>query len=82
MRREFHVRFYEGGRVRFPSATRLIVGFQHEIDARRFLDEMRERYRMLAKLRMVKEEMRGRMHQPIAVQGKWLWYVVRGYFSE
>ena len=24
MRREFHVRFYEGGRVRFPSATRLM----------------------------------------------------------
>jgi putative transposase len=25
MRREFHVRFCEGGAVRFPSATRLIV---------------------------------------------------------
>jgi len=25
MRREFHVRFREGGGVRFPSATRLIV---------------------------------------------------------
>ncbi|KKK79550.1 hypothetical protein LCGC14_2832350, partial [marine sediment metagenome] len=25
MRREFHVRFCEGGGVRFPSATRLIV---------------------------------------------------------
>src|SRR5215471_12165062 len=124
-------------------ADDFIVGFQHEIDARRFLDEMRERLgkfalslhpqktrliefgrfaaerrqrrglgrpetfnflgfsficgktragkfqikrksrrdRMLAKLRMVKEEMRGRMHQPIAVQGKWLWYVVRGYFN-
>src|SRR5262249_57610515 len=24
MRREFHVRFCEGGRVRFPSATRLL----------------------------------------------------------
>ena len=43
MRREFHVRFCEGGRVRFPSATRLIVGFQHEADARRFWDDMRER---------------------------------------
>src|SRR5499425_836630 len=124
-------------------ADDFIVGFQHESDARRFLDEMRERLgkfalslhpektriiefgrfaaerrkrrglgkpetfnflgftficgkthagkfqvkrktrrdRMLAKLRMVKEEMRGRMHQPIAVQGKWLWYVVRGYFN-
>src|SRR6516162_1896827 len=124
-------------------ADDFIVGFQHESDARRFLDVMHERLRkfalslhpektrliefgrfaaerrqrrglgkpetfnflgftficgktragkfqirrktrrdrMLAKLRMVKEEMRGRMHQPIAVQGKWLWYVVRGYFN-
>jgi RNA-directed DNA polymerase len=29
--------------VRFLSATRLIIGFQHESDARRFLDEMRKR---------------------------------------
>ena len=27
MRREFHVRFCEGGGVRFPSATRLFVAF-------------------------------------------------------
>ena len=39
------------------------------------------RDRMQAKLRMVKEEMRRRMHQPITVQGKWLWHVVRGYFA-
>lgn len=25
MRREFHVRFYEGGGVRFPAATRLVI---------------------------------------------------------
>jgi RNA-directed DNA polymerase len=124
-------------------ADDFIVGFQHESDARRFLNEMRERLgkfalslhpektriiefgrfaaerrerrglgrpetfnflgftficgktragkfqvkrktrrdRMQAKLRMVKEEMRRRMHQPIAVQGKWLWHVVRGYFN-
>ena len=43
MRREFHVRFCEGGGVRFPSATRLIVGFEHESDARRFWGAMRER---------------------------------------
>jgi hypothetical protein len=35
MRREFHVRFCEGGGVRFPSATRLVIGFEHEEDARR-----------------------------------------------
>ena len=124
-------------------ADDFIVGFQHESDARRFLDEMRERLRefalslhpektrliefgrfaaerrqrrglgkpetfnflgftficgktrqgkfqikrktrrdrMRAKLKMVQEEMRRRMHQPIAVQGKWLWYVVNGYFN-
>jgi RNA-directed DNA polymerase len=29
--------------VRFLSATRLVVGFEHESDARRFWDVMRER---------------------------------------
>jgi group II intron reverse transcriptase/maturase len=124
-------------------ADDFIVGFQHEADARCFLDEMRERLqefalslhpdktrliefgrfavanrkqrglgkpetfnflgftficgksrrgffllkretrrdRMRAKLRMVKEEMRRRMHQPIPEQGRWLWHVVRGYFN-
>jgi RNA-directed DNA polymerase len=36
---------------------------------------------MRAKLKMIKEEMRRRMHQPIPFQGKWLWHVVRGYFN-
>ena len=124
-------------------ADDFIVGFQHESDARRFLDEMRERLRkfalslhpektrliefgrfaaerrkrrglgkpetfdflgftficgktragkfqirrktrrdrMQAKLKMIKEEMWRRMHQPIPAQGKWLWYVVNGYFN-
>jgi RNA-directed DNA polymerase len=124
-------------------ADDFIVGFQHESDARRFLDEMRERLgkfalslhpektrliefgrfaaerrkqqglgkpetfnflgftficgktragkfqikrktradRMRAKLKMIKEEMWRRMHQPIPVQGKWLGRVVRGYFN-
>ena len=124
-------------------ADDFIVGFQHESDARRFLDEMRERLqefalslhpektrliefgrfaaerckrrglgkpetfnflgftficgktragkfqvkrktrrdRMRAKLRMIKEEMWRRMHQPIPAQGEWLWHVVRGYFN-
>ena len=39
------------------------------------------RDRMRAKLRMIKEEMWRRMHQPIPAQGKWLWHVVRGYFN-
>jgi group II intron reverse transcriptase/maturase len=124
-------------------ADDFIVGFQHDGDARRFLDEMRERLRefalslhpektrliefgrfaaerrqrrglgkpetftflgftficgktragkfqikrktradrMRAKLKMIKEEMWRRMHQPIPAQGKWLRYVVNGYFN-
>src|SRR5712692_112734 len=124
-------------------ADDFIVGFQHETDARRFLEAMRERLReyslslhpektrliefgrfaaenrkrrglgkpetfnflgftficgksrrgnflikrksrrdrMRAKLRMIKEEMWRRMHQPIPKQGKWLALVVGGYFN-
>ena len=36
---------------------------------------------MQAKLRMIKEELRRRMHQPIPEQGQWLRQVVRGYFN-
>ena len=45
MTRERPVRFCEGGEVRSLSATRLVVGFQHEHDARCFWDAMRERLR-------------------------------------
>jgi group II intron reverse transcriptase/maturase len=123
-------------------ADDFIVGFEHEADARRFLDELRERLkenaltlhpdktrliefgrhaarrraqrglgkpetfnflgftficgksrrgkflikrktrrdRLRAKLRMIKEAMWRRMHEPIPEQGKWLGQVVRGYF--
>jgi hypothetical protein len=37
--------------------------------------------RMRAKLKMVQEGMRRRMHQPIPDQGRWLHYVVSGYFN-
>src|SRR5262245_36644445 len=43
MRREFHVRFCEGGRVRFPSATRLIVHCRSEAEARTVLEAIRGR---------------------------------------
>src|SRR5580700_7303736 len=36
MRRELHVRFSEGGGVQFPSATRLVLGFQVKSDTERF----------------------------------------------
>jgi hypothetical protein len=43
MSREVPVRFREGLGVRFPRATRLVLGFQHRRDAARFLRELRER---------------------------------------
>lgn len=43
MRRESHVRFCEGGGVKLPSATRLVVGFEHQADAERFWEDMRAR---------------------------------------
>ena len=45
MRRELHVRFCEGGGVRFPSATRLVVGFNSKADADQFRAELTERMR-------------------------------------
>src|SRR6478735_1678253 len=77
-------------------ADDFIVGFEHESDARRFLDEMRERLqefalslhseksrrdRMQAKLQAIKQELRRSMHQPIPQQGRWLQQVVTGYFN-
>jgi RNA-directed DNA polymerase len=124
-------------------ADDFIVGFQHEVEARCFLDKLRERLgrfalslhpektrliefgrhaaqnrkarglgkpetfnflgftficgksrrgtfllhrktrrdRMLAKLKMIGEELRRRMHWPIPQVGKWLGQVVRGYFN-
>lgn len=43
MRREPHVRFCERAVVKLRRATHLIVGFQHESDARRFWNAMRDR---------------------------------------
>ena len=124
-------------------ADDLVLGFEHEADARRFLDAMRERLgafalslhpdktrliafgrhaaaerkkaglgkpetfdflgftficgrtrrggflvkrksrrdRVRAKLRAIKEELRRRMHHPIAAQGQWLGQVVAGFFA-
>jgi RNA-directed DNA polymerase len=45
------------------------------------LQRKSRRDRMRAKLKMIKEEMWRRMHQPIPEQGKWLGRVVRGYFN-
>jgi RNA-directed DNA polymerase len=39
------------------------------------------RKRLLAKLKQVKDELRTRMHQPLAEVGKWLRRVIQGYFN-
>jgi RNA-directed DNA polymerase len=43
MSREVHVRFCESRGVRLPPATHLIVGFEHQGDAKQFLCDLRER---------------------------------------
>ena len=48
MTRERPVRIWEGGEVRFLSATRLVVGFEYETDARRFWDALRARLKEFA----------------------------------
>ena len=39
------------------------------------------RKRMKAKIRAIKDELRRRLHEPLAEQGKWLGQVVRGFFA-
>ena len=48
MRREPHVRFCERPAVKSRRPTHLIVGFEHEGDAHRFLEAMRERLQEFA----------------------------------
>src|SRR5260370_2386579 len=48
MRRESHVRFREGAGVKFPRATRLVVGFEHRHEAEAFLAALRERFARFA----------------------------------
>ena len=43
MRRESHVRFCEGGGVRAPSATRLVLGCQFEADGKQLLADLKGR---------------------------------------
>ncbi len=65
-------------------ADDIVVGFEHETDAHRFLDMMRARLEEFA-LTLHPEKTRliefGRMHQPIPRQGEWLRQVVTGYFA-
>ena len=49
MRREFHVRFCEGAGVRFPRATRLLIVFVEEKDARRVEEVLPKRATRFAK---------------------------------
>jgi RNA-directed DNA polymerase len=37
--------------------------------------------RMRAKLLEIKQQLRSRMHQPVALNGKWLRSIVQGYFN-
>jgi group II intron reverse transcriptase/maturase len=61
------------------------LGFTHICantpDGRFMLRRQSMRKRLRAKLREIKEELRRRLHRPIAEQGRWLRSVVAGYFA-
>ena len=61
------------------------LGFTHicakRSDGGLLLCRYSQRDRMRAKLRDIRDELKRRWHDPIAVQGKWLRKVVAGYFA-
>jgi len=61
------------------------LGFTHICGHSRagyfLLKRKTRRDRMRVRLRAIKEELRRRMHEPIAEQGRWLGQVLRGYFA-
>jgi len=69
MTRECHVRFCESAEVRSLRATHLVVGFQHEADARRFWDEMRERLRRFSLSLHPAEDCEAREQPFVALNG-------------
>jgi len=76
MRREFHVRFCEGGGVRFPSATRRNVYVKSWRAGQRVLHSLREMY---ARLRLRLNEEKSAVDRPWNWQflGYSCWVAVR-----
>jgi hypothetical protein len=80
MSREVHVRFCESIGVKFPGATQPhICGTTRKgyFTVRRQTSGKR----MRAKLQQIKQQLRSRMHHPVAQTGDGLKSVVQGYFN-
>jgi RNA-directed DNA polymerase len=65
--------------------TFTVLGFTHYCGERRktrtfIVPRKTAKKRMAAKLRLIKEELRYRMHEPVASVGEWLQKVVAGYY--
>jgi RNA-directed DNA polymerase len=72
MRRELHVRFCEGGGVRFPSATRLVVFTRHEPSgARQYIE------RILGKLGLTLSETKTRVVDALRTTFDFLGHTVK-----
>jgi len=74
------------GRGKGKPETFDFLGFTHMCGKNRktgYFDVKRKtvKKRMRAKLQVLKEELRQRMHEPIVETGKWLETVVRGYYQ-
>ena len=76
------VRRYDGRR---KPETFTFLGFTHCCATNRNgkfkVIRKTQRSRMRDKLKVIKTEMRRRMHQPVVMQGKWLRAVVQGYMN-
>ena len=80
VRRESHARFCERPVVKFRRPTQPHISGKNRkgtFTVRR----MTIRKRMRAKLQQIKQQLRKRMHDPVAQTGAWLKSVVQGYFN-
>jgi RNA-directed DNA polymerase len=80
-----HAAAHRAGRGLSKPETFTFLGFTHICGRSRrgsfLLHRKTRRDRMRAKLRVLKAQLKRRMHEPIPQQGRWLAQVVRGYFA-
>ena len=80
VRRESHARFCERLEARFPGPTHPHISGKDR-NGNFALKRKTVSKRLRAKLEEVKQQLRQRMHEPVALTGRWLRSVVQGYFN-
>jgi hypothetical protein len=80
VRRESHARFCERPVVKFHRPTQPHISGKDR-NGNFALKRKTVSKRLRAKLEEVKQQLRQRMHEPVALTGRWLRSVVQGYFN-